>query len=194
MSACPDCRESASGVCTMHNGSTTAPDERQAGLRSAVEDVLTTLERVVTDSESQHPGGWGPDVTTVADLRDCQAVLRAALAAQVPAQEERQVTALSGALAAVSDDLGKVLRKSEIYRLGLADAAARANTAEAQRDQAWRNLDMAHDDIAALLRESGLGDYARPVSTHDVIRDELLPWVRRAARALGVQSKEEGAG
>ena len=63
-------------------------DERQAGLREAVEDVLTTLERVATDSESQHPGGWGPDVTTVADLRDCQAILRAALAAQVPAQSE----------------------------------------------------------------------------------------------------------
>ena len=66
-----------------------SPRDRQVGLREAVEDVLTTLERVVTDSESQHPGGWGPDVTTVADLRDCQAVLRAALAAQVPAQEER---------------------------------------------------------------------------------------------------------
>ncbi len=50
-----------------------------------------------------------------------------------------------------------------------------------QRDTAWRNLDMAHDDIAALLRASGLGDYARPISTHDVIQHELLPWIAAAA-------------
>ena len=51
-------------------------------LIAAAQDVLVTLERVVTDSESQHPGGWGPDITTVADLRDCQRILRAALEAR----------------------------------------------------------------------------------------------------------------
>lgn len=50
------------------------------GWREDIEDVLLTLDQVVNDSESQHPGGWGPDVTTVALLRDCQALLRAVLA------------------------------------------------------------------------------------------------------------------
>lgn len=54
------------------------PVALDAELREAVDDVLVTLQRVVDDSESQHPGGWGPDVTTVADLRDCIRVLRAA--------------------------------------------------------------------------------------------------------------------
>lgn len=63
-------------------GWTPAHPVPDSGLREAVNDVLVTLDRVVNDAESQHPGGWGPDVTTVADLRDCQDVLRAALEAK----------------------------------------------------------------------------------------------------------------
>ena len=103
-----------------------------------------------------------------------------------------EADALAGALDATGDELGRWVKKAEVYRLGLADAAARANKAEAQRDQAWRNLDTAHEDIAAMLRASGLGDYARPISTHDVIQRELLPWIEARAARLTAESAESG--
>ena len=87
-----------------------APRETPAGLeelREAAKDVLAILERVVTDSESQHPGGWGPDVTTVEDLRDCQWVLRAALATRGNAGGLDRTAEVAAALAEVglpSDD------------------------------------------------------------------------------------------
>lgn len=43
-------------------------------VRAAVEKLTAILD----DAESQHPGGWGPDVTTVASLR----AVRDALAAE----------------------------------------------------------------------------------------------------------------
>ena len=44
-------------------GSTKGADDAEvARLRAAIQAVLD-------DAESQHPGGWGPDVTTVAILR-----------------------------------------------------------------------------------------------------------------------------
>ena len=43
-------------------GDLLAAARREARLREVIEAVLT-------DAESQHPGGWGPDVTTVAFLR-----------------------------------------------------------------------------------------------------------------------------
>ena len=39
--------------------------------------------------------------------------------------------------------------------------------------------DAAHSDLAAILRELGLGDYARPISSHAVVREEVLPAIRR---------------
>jgi hypothetical protein len=62
--------------------------ERPVSL-DAIDDVLVTLQRVVDDSESQHPGGWGPDVTTLADLRDCIRVLRAATTPEPTPEGER---------------------------------------------------------------------------------------------------------
>jgi hypothetical protein len=41
-----------------------------------------------------------------------------------------------------------------------------------------------HDDIAAVLRELELGDHARPVSTHAVVHDEILPTIRRLREAV----------
>lgn len=41
----------------------------------------------------------------------------------------------------------------------------------------WR--DIAHDDIAAILRALDLWDHARPISTHSVVHDEILPTIRR---------------
>ena len=38
--------------------------------------------------------------------------------------------------------------------------------------------DVIHDDIAAILRELDLGDHARPISTHAVVHDEILPSIR----------------
>ena len=43
-------------------GSTKRADVEVARLRAAIQAVLD-------DAESQHPGGWGPDVTTVGILR-----------------------------------------------------------------------------------------------------------------------------
>lgn len=40
----------------------------------------------------------------------------------------------------------------------------------------WR--DVAHDDIAAILRSLDLGDHARPISTHAVVHEEILPAIR----------------
>lgn len=117
--------------------------------------------------------------------REPELAARAALAAtpttSPAAARDGDADALAGALDATGDELGRWIKKAEVYRLGLADAAARANKAEAQRDQAWRNLDTAREDIAAILRATGLGDYARPISTHDVIRGELLPWIESRA-------------
>ena len=45
----------------------TTPD-----LRSALERIAAKVTEVIEDSESQHPGGWGPDVTTVAVLREAR--------------------------------------------------------------------------------------------------------------------------
>ena len=42
-------------------------------------EALDALDRILADSESQHPGGWGPDVTTVADLRIARDDILAAL-------------------------------------------------------------------------------------------------------------------
>ena len=38
--------------------------------------------------------------------------------------------------------------------------------------------DQVRDDIAATLRELGLGDHARPGSMHDVVLMEILPAIR----------------
>jgi hypothetical protein len=35
-----------------------------------VSALRKAIERVLADAESQHPGGWGPDVTMVGVLRD----------------------------------------------------------------------------------------------------------------------------
>lgn len=102
-----------------------------------------------------------------------------------------EADALAGALDATGDELGRWVKKAEIYRQGLAEAVVRASTAEMYRDRAWQNLDTAHEDIAAMLRASGLGDYARPISTHDVIRGELLPWIEGAAAHLAAAHHQE---
>lgn len=49
------------------------------GLRKASRQAVDLLQRVIDVSESQHPGGWGPDVTTVELLRNARAALRPAL-------------------------------------------------------------------------------------------------------------------
>jgi hypothetical protein len=38
-------------------------------LQAHVQGLEDAITRVVQDAESQHPGGWGPDVTTVAYLK-----------------------------------------------------------------------------------------------------------------------------
>ena len=45
------------------------------------------------------------------------------------------------------------------------------------------DTDAAHSDIAAILRALDLGDHARPVSTHVVVREEVLPAIRRLREA-----------
>ena len=49
-------------VATADWTGSTRKDAEAARLRAAIQAVLD-------DAESQHPGGWGPDVTTVAFLR-----------------------------------------------------------------------------------------------------------------------------
>ena len=44
-------------------------EQARAELRSQVERLREDIQGVLDDAESQHPGGWGPDVTTVAILR-----------------------------------------------------------------------------------------------------------------------------
>jgi len=63
----------------MAGAEASTPSPETLALVTVAEDVLVKLGLVVADSESQHPGGWGPDTTTVAYLRDCQRVLRAAV-------------------------------------------------------------------------------------------------------------------
>jgi hypothetical protein len=38
--------------------------------------------------------------------------------------------------------------------------------------------DVMQDDLAAILRELELGDHARPLSPHQVVRTEVLPMIR----------------
>jgi hypothetical protein len=40
------------------------------------------------------------------------------------------------------------------------------------------------DDLAAILRELGLGDHARPLSPHQVVQTEVLPMIRAWRMAL----------
>ena len=65
------------GIVAIERGAVSAAQQEIERLRAAIRTVLD-------DAESQHPGGWGPDVTMVA-------VLRAALeSAPTPTQEEKQ--------------------------------------------------------------------------------------------------------
>lgn len=41
---------------------------------------------------------------------------------------------------------------------------------------------VAQDDLAAILRELGLGDHARPESPHEVVQGLVLPTVREVVR------------
>ena len=43
--------------------------EARAADRAEVARLRAAIEHVLADCESQHPGGWGPDVTTVAYLQ-----------------------------------------------------------------------------------------------------------------------------
>jgi len=43
--------------------------EARAPLEAEIERLRAAIRLVLDDAESQHPGGWGPDVTTVAFLR-----------------------------------------------------------------------------------------------------------------------------
>jgi hypothetical protein len=58
-------------------------EQARAELRSQVERLREDIQGVLDDAESQHPGGWGPDVTTVA-------ILRTLLADTATASEEPQ--------------------------------------------------------------------------------------------------------
>lgn len=94
--------------------------------------------------------------------------------------------------AVVSVEVEAVIAHRLANRVAAPDSpldAARLAKAEAQRDQAWSNLDLVHEDIAAMLRASGLGDYARPISTHDVVQTELLPWIVAHAALRGEADK-----
>jgi hypothetical protein len=44
--------------------------------------------------------------------------------------------------------------------------------------------DVMQDDLAAILRELGLGDHARPLSAHQVVQTEVLPMIRAWRMAL----------
>jgi ABC-type antimicrobial peptide transport system ATPase subunit len=41
------------------------------------------------------------------------------------------------------------------------------------------DVSVMQDDLAAVLRALGLGDHARPVSPHEVMRREVLPAIER---------------
>ena len=41
-----------------------------AALAADLATLRTAVQRVLDDEESQHPGGWGPDVTMVAVLKE----------------------------------------------------------------------------------------------------------------------------
>ena len=43
--------------------------EAVAPLEAEITRLRTAIQAVLDDAESQHPGGWGPDVTTVEFLR-----------------------------------------------------------------------------------------------------------------------------
>ena len=81
--------------------------ETSAGLREALDPEAMRLELgrlaedltvVIDDAESQHPGGWGPDITTVrmiVEVRDDLARL-AAYAEHAPAESGYDATILQG--------------------------------------------------------------------------------------------------
>ena len=39
-------------------------------------------------------------------------------------------------------------------------------------------MDTAHQDIVDILNALGIGDHARPYSTHEVVQREILPAIR----------------
>jgi hypothetical protein len=47
----------------------------QENAKAEIERVAVLLTVILDDSESQHPGGWGPDVTTVVELREARNAL-----------------------------------------------------------------------------------------------------------------------
>lgn len=81
--------------------------ERAATARRAaeglnVERLVAILTDVLDDAESQHPGGWGPDVTTVALIRE----VRNALAAKEPSDQEEVVGNCPECDAPIGGDFG----------------------------------------------------------------------------------------
>jgi hypothetical protein len=54
--------------------------------------------------------------------------------------------------------------------------------AEADLAAARQQLDQVHDDLAAILRALGLGTHARPISSHDVVVQEVLPAIKHLVR------------
>lgn len=51
--------------------------EQMQAQQAVLREIRSIIERVVQDAESQHPGGWGPDVTTVAQLKDALEAMKA---------------------------------------------------------------------------------------------------------------------
>jgi hypothetical protein len=55
---------------------------------------------------------------------------------------------------------------------------------EANLAAARQQLDQVHDDLAAILRALGIGDHARPISSHEVVVTEVLPRAKHLRQQL----------
>jgi hypothetical protein len=72
------------------------------------------------------------------------------------------------------EELGRYAEKAEAALAGLVERLERAEA----------DLAAARDDLAAILRALGLGDHARPISSHEVVVTEVLPRAKHLRQQL----------
>lgn len=59
---------------------------------------------------------------------------------------------------------------------------------EGRIDDFGRQMDTVHTDLVAIMSALGIGDHARPYSSHEVIHREVIPAIWRLTRATGDES------
>lgn len=172
------------------------PDE----MRQAIErTVVDTLRRIHFDGNGcgTHDSGacsvcYGPsplDATEIAEhlVPAIVGVVAPALEAaerRIRELEHERGDFLAHARIEVGERLGQLRLERDEARAALEAAQAETERYRAERDdaraEAFIERQAVHADLVAILAALGIGDHARPYSSHEVVQREVLPAIRAA--------------